>query len=169
MRATLLAFVLILSACRSEPPPPAAVAVAPAAALMEHGKEFEKGIVEVTPGVHVAIGYGIANSILLVGDDGIVVVDTMETVEEATALNAEFRKLAPGKPLKAIVYTHNHPDHTFGAAGYVLPGETPAIYAHETTNQQLDALITEFRPVINRRSMRMYGIWLTGDALGNVG
>jgi alkyl sulfatase BDS1-like metallo-beta-lactamase superfamily hydrolase len=158
-----------LVACDRKPPPPVAPTVAPSAALAEHSKEFRKEIINVTDGVHVAVGYGIANSILLDGSDGFIVVDTMETVEEARELNAEFRKIVGAKPLKALVYTHNHPDHTFGAAGFVQPGEHPAIYAHAKVNEALDALITEFRPIINRRSLRMYGFWLEGDALGNVG
>jgi alkyl sulfatase BDS1-like metallo-beta-lactamase superfamily hydrolase len=167
--ALLAASLLSLAACgRTETPPPSP-AVAPSAALAEHGKEFRKEIIEVTEGVHVAVGYGIANSILLVGDDGFVVVDTMETVEDARVVNAEFRRIAGSRPLKAIVYTHNHPDHTFGAAGFVQPGETPVVYAHEALNAALDSLITELRPVMNRRALRMYGHWLSGDAFGNLG
>jgi alkyl sulfatase BDS1-like metallo-beta-lactamase superfamily hydrolase len=171
MRALSLGLLLLAGACsRDEPPPPPSPAVAPSAALAQHGaEEFAEQVVEVTEGVHVAIGYGIANSILLEGTDGFVVVDTMETVEAGRAINEKFRAIVGAKPLKAIIYTHNHPDHTFGAAGFVQPGEQPAIYAHEKVNAALDALITEFRAVIFRRSLRMYGFWLTGDALGNVG
>ena len=158
-----------LVACGRDASPPKGPAVAPSAALAEHGKEFRQEIIEVTEGVHVAVGYGIANSILLEGSDGFIVVDTLESVEEASAMSARFREIAGAKPLKAIIYTHNHPDHTFGAAGFVRPGETPVIYAQEKVNEALDALITEFRPVINRRSLRMYGHWLGGDAFGNLG
>jgi alkyl sulfatase BDS1-like metallo-beta-lactamase superfamily hydrolase len=165
----LMAGTVALAACGGEAPPPAAPAVAPHAALAEHSQEFRQEVIEVTDGVHVAVGYGIANSILLEGGDGFIVVDTMESVAEGRAMNARFREIVGAKPLKAIVYTHNHPDHTFGAAGYVQPGETPAIYAHEKVNEALDSLITEFRAVIFRRSLRMYGFWLEGDALGNVG
>jgi alkyl sulfatase BDS1-like metallo-beta-lactamase superfamily hydrolase len=160
---------MTLAACGGEAPPPQAPKVSPSAALAEHSKEFRQELIQVAPGVHVAVGYGIANSILLEGTDGFIVVDTMESVTEGAAINALFRKIVGGKPLKAIIYTHNHPDHTFGAAGYVQPGEQPAIYAHEKVNDALDSLITEFRAVIFRRSLRMYGFWLDGDALGNVG
>lgn len=169
-RLAAVALALAAAACgRPEPVPPAAPAVSPSAALNAHSEEFRQELIEVRPGVHVAVGYGIANSILLEGTDGFIVVDTMETVEEARKLSAEFRTIVGAKPLKAIVYTHNHPDHTFGAAGFIQPGEHPVIYAHEKVNEALDSLITEFRPVINRRSLRMYGFWLSGDALGNVG
>jgi alkyl sulfatase BDS1-like metallo-beta-lactamase superfamily hydrolase len=168
-RVFLASLAAMACACGRESAPPPAPTVAPSAALAEHSKEFRQEIIEVTDGVHVAVGYGIANSILLEGTDGFIVVDTMETVEEGRAINAMFRKIVGAKPLKAIIYTHNHPDHTFGAAGFVQAGEQPAIYAHEKVNDALDALITEFRAVIFRRSLRMYGFWLDGDALGNVG
>ena len=35
---------------------------------------FEKGIYEVTDDVYVAIGYGLANSILFVGKDGNIII-----------------------------------------------------------------------------------------------
>lgn len=169
MALALAAAVSLLAGCGAGEAPPPVPAVAPSAALAEHGREFRQEIIRVTDGVHVAVGYGIANSILLEGRDGFIVVDTLESVEEARAMNAEFRQMVGGKPLKAIIYTHNHPDHTFGAAGFIAPGETPEIYAHEKVNEALDALITEFRPIINRRSLRMYGYWLEGDAFGNLG
>lgn len=167
--AVALPALALLAGCGREAPPPPAPVVAPSAALAEHGKEFRPEVIEVTDGVHVAVGYGIANSILLEGADGFVVVDTMSSVAEGRAMNARFREIVGARPLKAIIYTHNHPDHTFGAAGFVQPGEHPAIYAHENVNEALDALITEFRAVIFRRSLRMYGFWLDGDALGNLG
>lgn len=72
-------------------------------------------ISQVTEGVHVAIGFALANSILLEGPDGLIIVDTTETIAAAEKIYQEFRKISPSKPIKAIMYTHNHADHTFGA------------------------------------------------------
>ena len=82
--------------------------------LAEHSKEFEKKIHKVADGVYSAVGYGIANVIMLVGKDGVIIVDTMTTVEEGNEVWNDLRKLTP-LPLKAIIYTHFHPDHVFGA------------------------------------------------------
>ena len=41
-------------------------------ALKDHTGEFEKKIYKVTDGVHVAVGYALANSILVVTPDGVI-------------------------------------------------------------------------------------------------
>ena len=63
----------------------------------------------------MAFGYALANSILLEGPDGIVIVDTTESLDAAEAIKAEFRRIST-KPIKGIIYTHSHPDHTTGSS-----------------------------------------------------
>jgi len=135
--------------------------------LVEHSKIFNKGVETVTENLHVAIGYGISNSIMIEGEDGLIIVDTMTTREEATEVLAEFRKIS-SKPVRAIIYTHSHPDHVFGADVFAQ-GSDPAVYAHETTEQLVKHLLTEVRPCIGTRSMRMYGNFLAPGQVHNVG
>jgi glyoxylase-like metal-dependent hydrolase (beta-lactamase superfamily II) len=54
-----------------------------------------------------------ANAGFVIGDDGVVVVDTFESVDAAKALLGEIRKLTP-LPIKYVVNTHYHLDHTGG-------------------------------------------------------
>jgi len=140
---------------KSSPPIP----VGASKALSEHGKIFKKGVEKVGDGIFVAVAYGIANSIMIEGDDGVIIVDTMATVEEAAEVLAEFRKITP-KPVKAIIYTHSHPDHVFGAEAFVAAAGRPEIYAHETTENHLGRLFTEIGPIIGSRSLRMFGNFL---------
>jgi alkyl sulfatase BDS1-like metallo-beta-lactamase superfamily hydrolase len=135
--------------------------------LVAHSKIFRKGIETVTENVHVAIGFGISNCVMIEGDDGVIIVDTMTTREEAIEVLAEFRKIS-SKPVRAIIYTHSHPDHVFGADVFA-EGSDPAVYAHETTEQLVKQLLTELRPCIGTRSMRMYGNFLAPEQLHNVG
>jgi alkyl sulfatase BDS1-like metallo-beta-lactamase superfamily hydrolase len=79
--------------------------------LSAHSAEFKQEVIEVTDGVYVAIGFGLANAVLLVGDDGVVIVDTMESAEAALPVKEAFNKIS-SKPVKGIIYTHFHPDHT---------------------------------------------------------
>ena len=123
--------------------------------LHAHSQEFEKRVYPLAKGVHIAVGYGLANSIMIEGDDGIVIVDVMESLETAQAVMKEFRKITD-KPVKALIYTHNHADHILGGRGFVPEGEVD-IYAHDSTNYYIDRVINQIRPIISSRSMRMFG------------
>lgn len=70
---------------------------------------------QVADGVYVALNYAIANSIMLVGPSGVVIVDTTESLDAAAEIAAEFRNIT-NKEVKAIVYTHHHSDHVLGTA-----------------------------------------------------
>ncbi|MEA3470090.1 MAG: alkyl sulfatase dimerization domain-containing protein [Thermodesulfobacteriota bacterium] len=135
--------------------------------LARHSDEFRKEIITVTDGVHVAIGYGLANSILIEGDDGVIIVDTLESVEAAIPVKKAFDSIT-SKPVKAIIYTHNHADHIFGAT--VFAGDdNPDVYSHETTLYYIDRILSIIRPTIYRRSMRQFGTLLPEGGLINAG
>ncbi|MDJ0841298.1 MAG: alkyl sulfatase dimerization domain-containing protein [Acidobacteriota bacterium] len=135
--------------------------------LAELNASFEKRVEKVTDGVYAAIGYGLANSIMIEGTDGVVVVDTMETTEAAREVLAAFREITQ-KPVAAVVYTHNHADHVFGS-GVFTEGVDVPVYAHETTGYYIDRIINMLRPIITQRSMRMFGSYLEGAATINDG
>jgi alkyl sulfatase BDS1-like metallo-beta-lactamase superfamily hydrolase len=149
---------------KSSPPTP----VGANKTLAEHSKIFKKGVERVGDNIFVAVGYGIANSIMIEGDGGVIIVDTMTTMEEAAEVLAEFRKISP-KPVKAIIYTHSHPDHVFGAETFVAAADRPEIYAHETIGDHVRRLFTEIGPIIGSRSLRMYGNFLAPGQVLNVG
>ncbi|MCD6584279.1 MAG: MBL fold metallo-hydrolase [Desulfobacteraceae bacterium] len=136
-------------------------------ALKKHSEEFKKRVEKVTDGVYVAIGFGLANSILLEGDDGVIIVDTLECLEVAAEVRQAFEQITQ-KPVKAVIYTHNHADHIFGASVFADNPSIP-VYAHETTSSYIDRVVTILRPIITRRSMRMFGNFLNDDGLVNAG
>ena len=69
-------------------------------------------------------------SLVVVRDAGVVVVDPISP-EAAAQLAEEIGRLAPGQPLRAIVYSHHHADHASGAMVLKqrLPGDAQ-IVAH---------------------------------------
>lgn len=135
--------------------------------LQKHTEIFRQGVEQVTKNLFVAIGYGLANSIMIEGDDGLIIVDTMETREQAALVLAEFRKIST-KPVKAIIYTHNHTDHIFGTDVFA-EGSEPPIYAHRTTHDLVNRVVGELRPATNTRGMRMFGTFLDAGGLVNAG
>jgi alkyl sulfatase BDS1-like metallo-beta-lactamase superfamily hydrolase len=97
--------------------------------LRAHSAEFRRKVIKITNGVWVAVGFSDANSALIEGEDGSIVVDTTSNVEDATAVKAEFAKLSTA-PVRAIIYTHSHPDH-IGGAGVFAGNDHPEILAHQ--------------------------------------
>ncbi|MBM3807972.1 MAG: MBL fold metallo-hydrolase [Acidimicrobiia bacterium] len=91
--------------------------------LRAHSHEFREEVIKVVDGVHVAVGYSLGNAILIQGDGGSIIVDTLSNVADAREVRAEFDKISRA-PVRAIVYTHFHPDHVGGAAAF--SGKRPA-------------------------------------------
>src|ERR1051326_8063629 len=109
MNRTTIA-VLLLIVCASAP-------------LVAQSPDF--AVKKVGENVYAAIGVdgGKAGSDagFVVGDKGVLVVDTFTTTEAAQALLAEIRKVT-NQPVRFVVNTHYHLDHTGGKSG-VAEGE----------------------------------------------
>jgi glyoxylase-like metal-dependent hydrolase (beta-lactamase superfamily II) len=63
------------------------------------------------------------NAAVQIGPDGVLVVDTM-TEPVADKMVAEIRRLAGDKPIRWIINTHVHPDHTGGNLKVAEAGES---------------------------------------------
>jgi cyclase len=86
---------------------------------------------QVGPGVYAAIDgpehQAGSNAGFVIGDNGVLVIDALFTPEAANALVGEIRKLTQ-KPIRYVVNTHYHADHTGG--DQVLREAGAVIIAH---------------------------------------
>src|SRR5579871_6212463 len=86
---------------------------------------------EIGTGIWAAIvsdeGLAGGNAGLVIGDDGVAVIDTFQDPRPAQALLAEIRKLTP-LPIRFVVNTHYHLDHVNGNDVFAAAGAT--IVAH---------------------------------------
>ena len=97
--------------------------------LRAESAEFRKEVIRVTDGVYVAVGYSASNVTLIRGDTGSIIVDTATDPVAARAIRTAFGDLLR-EPVRAIIYTHSHPDHTGGAR--VFAGtDHPEILSHQ--------------------------------------
>jgi alkyl sulfatase BDS1-like metallo-beta-lactamase superfamily hydrolase len=124
-RAPALAVTMVVASCISA----AAQEYGAREKLRAQSNEFRKDVIRVTDGVYVAVGYSASNVILIQGDTGSIIVDTSTDPVAARAIRTAFGDLLRA-PVRAIIYTHSHPDHTGGAR--VLAGtDHPEIVSHQ--------------------------------------
>jgi cyclase len=107
-------------------------------------------LVSVADGVHAWIQpdgtWWINNAGAVLGDDGVVLVDTCATRRRTERFLAAVDATSGGAPIRFAVNTHLHGDHTYGNA--LLPADT-AIVAHEKTREGLlaDFILTATPPI----------------------
>jgi cyclase len=105
---------------------------------------------EVGPGVHAWVqpdgSWWINNAGAIVGDDGIVLVDTCATAQRTRRFLDAVRAAGGDAPIRFAVNTHLHGDHTHGNA--LLPDSTVLI-GHPATRAGIlaDTLLTNLPPV----------------------
>jgi len=124
-RTSALAVTMLFASCVSA----AAQDYTAREKLRAHSNEFRKEVIRVADGVYVAVGYSASNVILIQGDTGSIIVDTATDPVAARAIRSALGDLLRA-PVRAIIYTHSHPDHTGGAR--VFAGtDRPEILSHQ--------------------------------------
>lgn len=138
--------------------------------LLAQNAQFEKKLHKLSDRVHVAVGYAASNVGFLVGDSGVVVIDTTETTQAATNVLADFRAVCD-LPVTTIIYTHSHRDHISGASVFA-EGRDVQIYAADNFSSDL-VKVDDARPAPNAalmaRTKRQFGISLPGDERVSLG
>jgi linear primary-alkylsulfatase len=152
--------------------------------------------------VYSAVGYDLANTMVIKGPKNsrgqreVVIVDTLGNPGITKEVINHFRTtkgadgdfiLPAGKlPIRAIIYTHNHIDHTFGVWGYLTEADRPPCKQEDPTtpgpdgyfdvdaqNKDCVAVIGQYKindgvgttafitgTIIDARSSYMYGNFL---------
>ncbi len=95
-------------------------------------------LVELAPNVHVALvrpnppRYVFANSLIVIRERDVVVVDTHQSPSAAHVLIDEIGKLTP-LPVRYVVNTHWHGDHVYGNQAYKERFEGVEFIGHVST------------------------------------
>jgi glyoxylase-like metal-dependent hydrolase (beta-lactamase superfamily II) len=115
--------------------------------------------------VYMLVGAG-GNITVSIGEDGVLLVDS-GIAQASDAVVAKIRELAPDKPIRYIINTHVHPDHTGGNESIGKLGSTIAggnvgagagvgagILAHENVLSRMSAPTGQAAPM-------PFGAWPT--------
>src|SRR5713226_8496014 len=110
------------------------------ARVPEHARIQPPEVVEVSDGVFAYVqldgSWGLNNAGFIVGRDAVTVIDTCFTERRSRAFREAIRSSAGDLPIRTLVNTHHHGDHTHG--NYVfISGAT--IIGHEKCRQEVIA------------------------------
>lgn len=120
---------------------------------------FAKQFIELTDRVFVAVGYGVSNVSFVLGDTGVVAVDSGFLPDDSAEAIGELRKRTD-LPILALVYTHGHIDHTLGAASFVAENPDIDIWAIERFDDETRRFNRNGATVAMARGLRQAGFLL---------
>jgi alkyl sulfatase BDS1-like metallo-beta-lactamase superfamily hydrolase len=130
------------------------------------------GLFEVVPGVYQVRGLDIANMTLIEGDSGVIVLDTLTSIEGARAAMRLYFKHRGKKPVTAVIFSHTHTDHWGGARGVLddaarasgkVPIIAPNLFMEHAVSENIIA-----GPAMLRRAQYQFGPFLAKGVRGQV-
>jgi alkyl sulfatase BDS1-like metallo-beta-lactamase superfamily hydrolase len=134
--------------------------------LHDQDRQFEQQVVQVAPNVFTAVGFHGANTSMIVGTDGVIIVDTLAGPSAASTAFAALREFSD-KPVAAIIYTHSHGDHTGGASAFA-GSDNPEIYAMASFGNS-EGVNVDLAPISAVRNVRQFGRRLSAEESTNRG
>jgi linear primary-alkylsulfatase len=114
-----------------------------------------QGLFEVTDGIYQVRGLDLSNMTLVEGDEGVIVIDPLISMETAAASLALYRRHRGDRPVTGVIYTHSHGDHFGGVRGVATDGVpilAPEGFLEHAVSENVYA-----GNAMTRRAMYMYG------------
>jgi alkyl sulfatase BDS1-like metallo-beta-lactamase superfamily hydrolase len=105
------------------PPPPPRVPAGLLLKLAELKRMTTPRVEQVTDGIYLASGFALGSVQMVVTDEGLVIIDTTESLDAAREILGRFREITD-LPVRVIIYTHGHLDHVSGTPVFLEEGTT---------------------------------------------
>lgn len=122
-------------------------------------KNYKETVSEVTKGVWFVSGFGHSNAVFVEGAAGVILIDTLDTLERGQRLSEIIEKNT-GKKVKTILYTHGHPDHRGGAGAFQESAEEIIAFEPVTAVLEKTELLQDIQ---NLRGKRQFEYSLTDE------
>jgi len=124
------------------------------------GKDFGHSVKKIGDGLYV-FRWWVYRNIFIVTDEGVIVTDPLNP-KAAKLLQKEIRKITD-KPVKYVVYSHNHHDHISG--GTVFKAEGATFVGHENIVKELSDHPSPVTPMPTITFKDKYSLTLGGRTL----
>lgn len=137
--------------------------------LFEQQERLARRWYEPREGVWCLVGNGLSNQTFVRGPEGIIAIDTGESVEEMREALAELRAVT-SEPIVAVLYTHFH--YVNGTTAITSTEPVTAIHGHARIAENLGRAAAEIGPAYGRGLVEQFGVRMpsTGpDGLVGVG
>ena len=122
--------------------------------MTEFARGMDQAMLKIGDNAYLAYGWDITSPMMVVGDDGVIIIDPPMALEAGVEILAAFRRVTD-KPVKAIVYTHNHIDHVAAVKAFTTEEDVASgkvdIYAHETLMRGVINWASTVGPIEGRR------------------
>jgi alkyl sulfatase BDS1-like metallo-beta-lactamase superfamily hydrolase len=130
--------------------------------LKAHPEYFKREIIQLADNVYMAFGFAASNQFMIVGDDGLIIIDTSETTKAAENVLAAFREIS-SLPIHTIILTHSHRDHVSGASVFAEDGSPDILASERYSEDSLFVASSHPQPVkaMQARTKRQFGIGLS--------
>ena len=116
---------------------------APAPAMVVTSEKLGDGLYRLTTGA------GSYDSVIVEFKDYIMMLEAGQSIARAEAYIAETKKLIPNKPIRYVMNTHPHADHTGGLPALVAEGAT--IITQKNNEEFLDKALNTPRTLLDDR------------------
>ncbi|UMB53051.1 alkyl/aryl-sulfatase [Lutibacter sp. A64] len=123
--------------------------------LKGQSTEFTPEIIKLNENVYVAVGYDGSNTSMVIGEDGVVIIDALRALGAAEIVANKFREIT-SKPVKAVIYTHGHDDHTGGTSAFIGDSKNVKIIARAGFKEELQGK-SPVEPILKKRNGRQFG------------
>ncbi|NQV96443.1 MAG: MBL fold metallo-hydrolase [Acidimicrobiaceae bacterium] len=130
-------------------------------------QRLERKFYTIRPGVWCLVGNGLSNQTFVDAPDGIIAIDTGESIEEMRAAIKELRAVTQ-RPIVAVLYTHFHYVGGTQAVFEEDPSATIPIWGHEKIAFNRLRTTSEIAPAYGRGLVEQFAVTLPFDGIDGV-
>jgi len=130
-------------------------------------QRLERNFYTVRPGVWCLVGNGLSNQTFVEAPDGIIAIDTGESIEEMRAAIKELRAVTT-RPIVAVLYTHFHYVGGTQAVFEEDPAAKIPIWGHEKIAFNRLRTTSEIAPTYGRGLVEQFAVTLPFDGVDGV-
>ncbi|HUS42083.1 MAG TPA: alkyl sulfatase dimerization domain-containing protein [Ilumatobacteraceae bacterium] len=129
---------------------------------IEHARRFDRRLEHVADGVWCAVGNGLSNQTFVEGPDGLIVIDTGDSIEEMT-WSLEQVRAHTAAPVVGVIYSHFH--YVGGTRALIDAGASAdvPIWSHAGVMANRSRQAGEVGPVSQYGLVHQFGMLLPPD------